>query len=287
MAPILEIKNLNHIYSAGTPFEHVALKDVSFAVERGEFIGVIGHTGSGKSTLMQHMNGLLKPTSGEILLDGQDIWSDKKLTRQSRFRVGLVFQYPEYQLFEETVYKDIAFGPKNMGLSDEEIDRRVRESAALVGLTEAQLEVSPFDLSGGQKRRVAIAGVIAMEPEVLILDEPTAGLDPEGREGVLQNIENYRKAKNATIMMVSHSMNDVARLADRLLVMCDAKLAMDGAPNEVFKHAQELLDMGLDIPEITHVFLKLQQCGIPVNSVYTIEQAVAELKRIKEGHIHA
>ena len=287
MAPILEIKNLNHIYSAGTPFEHVALKDVSFAVERGEFIGVIGHTGSGKSTLMQHMNGLLKPTSGEILLDGQNIWSDKKLTRQSRFRVGLVFQYPEYQLFEETVYKDIAFGPKNMGLSDEEIDRRVRESAAMVGLTEAQLEVSPFDLSGGQKRRVAIAGVIAMEPEVLILDEPTAGLDPEGREGVLQNIENYRKAKNATIMMVSHSMNDVARLADRLLVMRDAKLAMDGAPSQVFEHAQELLDMGLDIPEITRVFLKLQQRGIAVNSVYTIEQAVAELKRLKEGHIHA
>ena len=287
MAPILEIKNLNHIYSAGTPFEHVALKDVSFAVERGEFIGVIGHTGSGKSTLMQHMNGLLKPTSGEILLDGQDIWSDKKLTRQSRFRVGLVFQYPEYQLFEETVYKDIAFGPKNMGLSAEEIDRRVRESAALVGLTDAQLEVSPFDLSGGQKRRVAIAGVIAMEPEVLILDEPTAGLDPEGREGVLQNIENYRKAKNATIMMVSHSMNDVARLADRLLVMCDAKLAMDGAPSQVFEHAQELLDMGLDIPEITRVFLKLQQRGIAVNSVYTIEQAVAELKKLKEGRIHA
>ena len=260
---------------------------MSFAVERGEFIGVIGHTGSGKSTLMQHMNGLLKPTSGEILLDGQDIWSDKKLTRQSRFRVGLVFQYPEYQLFEETVYKDIAFGPKNMGLSAEEIDRRVRESAALVGLTDAQLEVSPFDLSGGQKRRVAIAGVIAMEPEVLILGEPTAGLDPEGREGVLQNIENYRKAKNATIMMVSHSMNDVARLADRLLVMCDAKLAMDGAPSQVFEHAQELLDMGLDIPEITRVFLKLQQRGIAVNSVYTIEQAVAELKKLKEGHIHA
>ena len=283
MAPILEIKNLNHIYSAGTPFEHIALKDVSFAVERGEFIGVIGHTGSGKSTLMQHMNGLLKPTSGEILLDGKNIWSDKKLTRQSRFRVGLVFQYPEYQLFEETVYKDIAYGPKNMGLSNEEIDRRVREAAALVGLTEAQLEVSPFDLSGGQKRRVAIAGVIAMEPEVLILDEPTAGLDPEGREGVLQNIENYRKAKNATIMMVSHSMNDVARLADRLLVMCNAELAMDGAPNDVFQHAQELLDMGLDIPEITRVFLKLQQMGVPVNQVYTIDQAVAELKRLKGG----
>ena len=287
MAPILEIKNLNHIYSAGTPFEHVALKDVSFSVERGEFIGVIGHTGSGKSTLMQHMNGLLKPTSGEILLDGKDIWSDKKLTRESRFRVGLVFQYPEYQLFEETVYEDIAFGPKNMGLSAEEIDRRVREAAGFVGLTEAQLQVSPFDLSGGQKRRVAIAGVIAMEPEVLILDEPTAGLDPVGREDVLQNIENYRKAKNATIMMVSHSMNDVAHLADRLLVMCNAHLAMDGTPGEVFEHAQELLDMGLDIPEITRVFLKLQQKGLPVKQVYTIEQAVAELKRLKEGTVHA
>ena len=283
MAPILEIKNLNHIYSAGTPFEHVALKDVSFAVEPGEFIGVIGHTGSGKSTLMQHLNGLLKPTSGQVILDGKDIWSDKKLTRQSRFRVGLVFQYPEYQLFEETVYKDIAFGPKNMGLSGQEVDRRVREAAGFVGLTEAQLEVSPFDLSGGQKRRVAIAGVIAMEPEVLILDEPTAGLDPEGREGVLQNIESYRKAKNATIMMVSHSMNDVARMANRLLVMCDAHLALDGTPQEVFNHAQELLDMGLDIPEVTRVFLKLQQMGLPVNQVYTIEQAVAELQRVKGG----
>ena len=287
MAPILEIKNLNHIYSAGTPFEHVALKDVSFAVERGEFIGVIGHTGSGKSTLMQHLNGLLKPTSGQVILDGKDIWSDKKLTRQSRFRVGLVFQYPEYQLFEETVYKDIAFGPKNMGLDAVEIDRRVREAAGFVGLTEAQLEVSPFDLSGGQKRRVAIAGVIAMEPEVLILDEPTAGLDPEGREEVLQNIDDYRKAKNATIMMVSHSMNDVAKMASRLLVMCDAHLAMDGTPQEVFNHAQELLDMGLDIPEITRVFLKLQQRGLPVNQVYTMEQAVAELKRLKGGGVNA
>ena len=287
MAPILQIKNLNHVYSAGTPFEHVALKDVSFSVERGEFIGVIGHTGSGKSTLMQHLNGLLKPTSGEVILDGKDIWSDKKLTRQSRFRVGLVFQYPEYQLFEETVYQDIAFGPKNMGLDPKEIDRRVREAAGFVGLTEQQWEVSPFDLSGGQKRRVAIAGVIAMEPEVLILDEPTAGLDPEGREGVLQNIENYRKAKNATIIMVSHSMNDVARLASRLLVMNGAQLAMDGTPKEVFEHAQELLEMGLDIPEVTRVFLKLQQLGLPVNQVYTIQQAVAELKRLKGGAAHA
>ena len=287
MAPILEVKNLNHIYSAGTPFEHVALKDVSFAVEPGEFIGIIGHTGSGKSTLMQHLNGLLKPTSGAVLLDGKDIWSDKKLTRQSRFRVGLVFQYPEYQLFEETVYKDIAFGPKNMGLSAEEVDRRVREAAGFVGLTDEQLEVSPFDLSGGQKRRVAIAGVIAMEPEVLILDEPTAGLDPEGREDVLRNIDAYRKAKNATIMMVSHSMNDVARMASRLLVMCDAHLAMDGTPQEVFDHAQELLDMGLDIPEITRVFLKLQQMGLNVNQVYTMDQAVAELKRLKGGAVNA
>ena len=287
MAPILQVQNLQHIYSAGTPFEHIALQDVSFSVERGEFIGVIGHTGSGKSTLMQHLNGLLKPTSGTVLLDGQDIWSDKKLTRQSRFRVGLVFQYPEYQLFEETVYKDIAFGPKNMGLDKDEIDRRVREAAGFVGITDEQLEVSPFDLSGGQKRRVAIAGVIAMEPEVLILDEPTAGLDPVGREDILSNIESYRKAKNATIMMVSHSMSDVARMAQRLLVMSDARLAMDGTPREVFSRAQELLDMGLDIPDVTRVFLKLQQMGLPVEQVYTAQQAVAQLKRLRGEANHA
>ncbi len=287
MAPVLEVKNLQHTYSIGTPFEHTALKDVSFSVERGEFIGVIGHTGSGKSTLMQHLNGLLKPTSGTVLLDGKDIWSDKKLTRQSRFRVGLVFQYPEYQLFEETVYQDIAFGPKNMGLKQEEVDRRVREAAALVGLTEAQLEVSPFDLSGGQKRRVAIAGVIAMEPEVLILDEPTAGLDPEGREDVLANIDTYRKTKNATVMMVSHSMNDVARLADRLLVMNGAEIAMDGTPAEVFARADELLAMGLDIPEVTRLFMRLQEMGLPVNRVYTQQQAITELRRLKEGNAHA
>jgi energy-coupling factor transport system ATP-binding protein len=287
VAPILEVKNLRHVYSAGTPFEHIALNDVSFQVERGEFIGVIGHTGSGKSTLMQHLNGLLKPTSGSVLLDGVDIWSDKKVTRESRFRVGLVFQYPEYQLFEETVYKDIAYGPGNMGLSKEEIDRRVRDAASLVGITEEQLEVSPFDLSGGQKRRVAIAGVIAMEPEVLILDEPTAGLDPEGREEILKNIDDYRKAKNATIMMVSHSMSDVARLAQRLLVMNNASLAMDGTPIEVFSHAQELIDMGLDIPELTRMFLILQQKGILVNQVYTVDQAIAEIKRLKGGSDHA
>ena len=283
MAPILEVRNLTHTYSAGTPFEHKAIDNMNFSVERGEFIGIIGHTGSGKSTLMQHLNGLLKPTSGTVLLDGEDIHKDKKFTRQARFRVGLVFQYPEYQLFEETVYKDIAFGPKNMGLSPQEIDRRVREAAKLVGLTEKQLEVSPFDLSGGQKRRVAIAGVIAMEPEVLILDEPTAGLDPASRAGILENIETYRKTKNATIMMVSHSMNDVARLTDRLLVLCGSKIAMDGPPAEVFTRADELLQMGLDIPDITRVFLRLKQMGLKVEPVYTMEQAIATIKKLKEG----
>ena len=283
MDPILEIKDLNFIYSAGTPFEHQALENISFTVNRGEFIGIIGHTGSGKSTLMQQLNGLLKPTSGQVILDGQDIWSDKKLTRQARFRVGLVFQYPEYQLFEETVYKDIAFGPKNMGLKSEEIDRRVREAAGFVGLTEKQLQSSPFDLSGGQKRRVAIAGVIAMEPEVLILDEPTAGLDPSGRAEILGNIEAYRRAKNATVMMVSHSMEDVARLTDRLLVLCGSRLAMDGTPGEVFSRAQELVDMGLSIPQVTQVFLRLKQMGLPVEPVYTIGQAVAALQQLKGG----
>ena len=277
MAPILEIKNLTHIYSEGTPFEHKALDSVSFCVERGEFIGIIGHTGSGKSTLMQHLNGLLKPAHGSVFLDGKDIWSDKQLTRQARFRVGLVFQYPEYQLFEETVYKDIAFGPKNMKLSADEIDRRVREAAGFVGITDEQLQMSPFDLSGGQKRRVAIAGVIAMEPEVLILDEPTAGLDPAGREEILSNIEKYRLAKNATIMMVSHSMNDVARLTDRLLVLNDGKLAFDAAPEAVFACADQLQDMGLDIPELTKVFMRLQALGMDVPSVYTMDQALAAL----------
>ena len=283
MAPFLEVKDLTHIYSAGTPFEHKALDSVSFRVERGEFIGVIGHTGSGKSTLMQHLNGLLKPTSGSVILDGKDIWSDKTLTRQARFRVGLVFQYPEYQLFEETVYKDIAFGPKNMGLSQQEIDSRVREAAGFVGISDELLQVSPFDLSGGQKRRVAIAGVIAMQPEILILDEPTAGLDPSGREDILTNIENYRKAKNATIMMVSHSMNDVARLTDRLIVMSGSRLAIDDTPGNVFSRAGELLDIGLDIPELTRVFMRLKMLGMNVPPVYTMEQAVSAIRALKEG----
>lgn len=287
MEPILEIKNLTYIYSAGTPFEHKALDNASFSVNKGEFIGIIGHTGSGKSTLMQQLNGLLKPASGNVFLDGKDIWSDKTLTRQARFRVGLVFQYPEYQLFEETVYKDIAFGPKNMGLPAEEIDRRVWESAGFVGLTDEQLNASPFDLSGGQKRRVAIAGVIAMEPEVLILDEPTAGLDPVGRSEILGNIEAYRKAKNATVMMVSHSMEDVARLTDRLLVLCGSRLAMDGTPEQVFSRASELIEMGLNIPQVTQVFLILRKMGLDVQNVYTIDQAVSALKRIHGGAEHA
>lgn len=283
MTPILEIKNISHVYSEGTPFEHIALDNVSFCVNRGEFIGIIGHTGSGKSTLIQHLNGLLKPTSGQVLLDGADIWANKKATRQARFRVGLVFQYPEYQLFEETVYRDIAFGPKNMGLKSDEVDRRVRAAAGFVGLTDAQLKASPFELSGGQKRRVAIAGVIAMEPEVLILDEPTAGLDPVGREEILSNIRAYKESKNASIIMVSHSMSDVARITDRLLVMNASHLAMDGTPNQIFTRAEELIEMGLDIPEVTRVFMRLRQLGLPIPMVYSVEQAVEQLKNIKKG----
>lgn len=287
MEPILQVKNLSYVYSAGTPFEHKALDNISFSLNAGEFVGVIGHTGSGKSTLMQQLNGLLKPTSGQILLNGKDIWTDKSFTRSVRFRIGLVFQYPEYQLFEETVYKDIAFGPKNMGLSEQEIDRRVREAAGFVGIRPEQLEVSPFDLSGGQKRRVAIAGVIAMEPEILILDEPTAGLDPVGRAEILENIQRYRTAKNATILMVSHSMEDVARLTDRLLVLNGSCLAMDGTPDEVFSHASELVEMGLGVPQITRVFLKLQQMGLDVPNVYSLEQAESVLLEMKGVHNHA
>lgn len=282
--PILSMKGVTHLYNKGTPSQSKAIYDINLDIEQGELVGIIGHTGSGKSTLVQHFNGILKPENGKVIVDGTDIWSSKKATREARFKVGLCFQYPEYQLFEETVYRDIAFGPKNMGLDEKEIDRRVRESAGFVGLTEEQLQVSPFDLSGGQKRRVAIAGVIAMEPEVLILDEPTAGLDPEGREEILENIDSYRRAKNATIMMVSHSMNDVARMTDRLLVMNKSHLAMDGTPIEVFRHAQDLVEMGLDIPVLTRVFMALQQKGMDLDQVYTMDQAVAALSRWKEEH---
>ena len=287
MEPILEVRNISYVYSAGTPFEHRALENVSFSLHRGEFVGVIGHTGSGKSTLMQQLNGLLKPTSGQVLLDGKDIWSDKKLTRQARFRVGLVFQYPEYQLFEETVYQDIAFGPKNMGLDEKEVDRRVRSAAELVGITDDQLKASPFDLSGGQKRRAAIAGVMAMEPEVLILDEPTAGLDPVGRKEILDQIGAYRVSRNAAVVMVSHSMEDVARLTDRLLVLCGSRLVMDAPPAEVFTHAEELVKMGLSIPYVTQVFLRLRHMGLDVPNVYTLSQAEEALMALKGGTQHA
>mgnify|MGYP004556377865 FL=1 len=289
MASLLEIKNLSHVYSAGTPFQHAALHDVSLCIERGEFIGLIGHTGSGKSTLIQHLNGLLKPTSGKVLFQGEDIWKDVKFTRETRYHVGLVFQYPEYQLFEETVYKDIAFGPKNMGLSEEEIRARVLRAAGFVGIAESELEKSPFDLSGGQKRRVAIAGVIAMEPEVLILDEPTAGLDPAGRESILQNIRDYQKAQNATVIMVSHSMEEIASNVSRLVVMNDGAVVMTGSPREVFANAQELMAIGLDVPQVTRVFLRLREMGLDVDtSVFTVEQALAAVEKYKkEGCHHA
>ncbi len=282
--PIIETRGLTHIYSQGTPFERYALDKVDFSVNRGEFMGIIGHTGSGKSTLIQHLNGLLKPSEGQVLFDGKDIWEDKQYTRQVRFQVGLVFQYPEYQLFEETVFKDISFGPKNMGLSEDEIRRRVMEAAAFVELDESVMELSPFELSGGQKRRVAIAGVIAMEPKVLILDEPTAGLDPKGRAQILRNIRDYQDAKDATVLMVSHSMEEIADSVERLVVINDAHIAMDGTPREVFSHAAELEAMGLAVPQVTSVFLRLKELGLPVDtSVYTIGQAKEALLALKGG----
>ena len=283
MHPILETKDLRHVYSAGTPFEHTALDGVSLSIFPGEFLGVIGHTGSGKSTLIQHLNALLRPTSGQVLLGGEDIWKDKHFTRQTRFRVGLVFQYPEYQLFEETVAKDIAFGPKNMGLQPEEIDRRVREAAGFAGLPEALLDKSPFDLSGGQKRRVAIAGVIAMEPEVLILDEPTAGLDPAGRESILDNLRRFQQAKNAAIVMVSHSMEEVAANVGRLIVMDEGRVFDDGAPAEVFARAEALQQIGLAVPQVTAVFLRLRAMGLSLPPVYTVEQARRAILAAKEA----
>jgi len=257
---------------------------MSFTVKQGEFLGIIGHTGSGKSTLMQHLNGLLKPSQGDILLKGESIWKDKHTTRAARFRVGLVFQYPEYQLFEETVYKDIAFGPKNMGLKEEEIRQRVHRAAAFVGLPESVLHKSPFELSGGQKRRVAIAGVIAMEPEVIIFDEPTAGLDPAGCRSILENIQEYRRATGATVLMVSHSMDDVALLADRLLVLNKGQIEMLGTPAEVFAHAGRLQEIGLTVPQVTALFVRLKELGLPVDpATYTMEAALEQLLRLKGG----
>ncbi len=274
MDAILQTQKLTHRYSAGTPFERTALDAVDFNAYRGEYLGVIGHTGSGKSTLIQHLNGLLKPTSGQVLFEGKDIWASKERTRAVRFQVGLVFQYPEYQLFEETVYRDISFGPKNMGLDAKEIDRRVRKAAEFVGLKADELDRSPFELSGGQKRRVAIAGVIAMEPKVLVLDEPTAGLDPVGVSSILANVHDYHVAKNATVILVSHSMEEVARSVDRLIVVSDALIPLQGTPEEVFSHDVELKNMGLAVPQITRVFHRLREMGVDIDpSVYTIGQA--------------
>ena len=250
MEPILQIKNLTHTYGVGTPFQRSAVEGLDFDIYPGEFLGIIGHTGSGKSTLIQHLNGLLKPTEGQILLNGKDIWQEPKKIRNVRFQVGLVFQYPEYQLFEETVYKDIAFGPANMGKKGEELDHCVREAARLVGLRDEQLQKSPFELSGGQKRRVALAGVLAMEPQVLVLDEPTAGLDPAGRENLMANIRDYHRNKQKTIILVSHSMDEIARNVDRILVMKSSHLLMSGTPREVFARAEELLSAGLDVPQL-------------------------------------
>ena len=284
MKPVLEVKALTHTYSAGTPFEHKAIDNVDLEVMPGEFLGIIGHTGSGKSTLIQHLNGLLRPTGGQILLDGTDIWERPKEIRKVRFQVGLVFQYPEYQLFEETVYKDISFGPKNMGLEGEEIDCRVRRAAAFAGIDEEMLEKSPFELSGGQKRRVAIAGVIAMEPKVLILDEPTAGLDPRGREAILAQLRSYHKQKGNTVILVSHSMEEIARNVDRIVVMSHSHKLMDGTPEEVFSRADELLQVGLDVPQVTKVAMELQKRGLLADSsVYTIDELVRRLLALKGG----
>lgn len=284
MKPVLEVKALTHTYSAGTPFEHKAIDNVDLEVMPGEFLGIIGHTGSGKSTLIQHLNGLLRPTDGQILLDGTDIWERPKEIRKVRFQVGLVFQYPEYQLFEETVYKDISFGPKNMGLEGEEIDCRVRRAAAFAGIDEEMLEKSPFELSGGQKRRVAIAGVIAMEPKVLILDEPTAGLDPWGREAILAQLRSYHKQKGNTVILVSHSMEEIARNVDRIVVMSHSHKLMDGTPEEVFSRADELLQVGLDVPQVTKVAMELQKRGLLADSsVYTIDELVRRLLALKGG----
>ena len=275
---ILEAENLTYAYSDGLPTARAAVNDVSLSVEAGSFVGVIGHTGSGKSTLIQHFNGLLRPTGGRVLLGGKDIWADPKKVREVRFRVGLVFQYPEYQLFEDTVRRDIAFGPRNMGLSEDEIAARVEEAAAFVGLPAALLDKSPFDLSGGEKRRAALAGVMAMRPEVLILDEPTAGLDPAGQEHLLSQVKAYQQERGCTVLLVSHRMEDVARVADRVLVMDGGRVAMYDETAAVFSRAEELREIGLSIPAVTRVFMGLRARGLDVgDNVYTVEQAAARL----------
>ena len=285
---ILKTEDLTYQYSIGTPFEKTAVDHVNLEIEEGAFVGLIGHTGSGKSTLIQHFNGLIRPTSGKIYLDGTDIWADKTNIRQVRFQVGLVFQYPEYQIFEDTVYKDIAFGPRNMGLSEAEIKERVEETAALVGLTQAQLNQSPFDLSGGQKRRVAIAGVMALRPKVLILDEPTAGLDPKGREDILREIRRYHKETGRTVLLVSHSMEDMANCAEKILVMNAGKVFCYDTVENVFRQAKALQEIGLAVPQITRVCMQLREQGIPLSDdIYTVEAAYQQILQLyrqqKEG----
>ncbi|MBQ8510731.1 MAG: energy-coupling factor transporter ATPase [Clostridia bacterium] len=280
----IELKNVSYVYSPDTPFCKTALDDVSLTIHGGVITGLMGHTGSGKSTLVQLLNGLNKPTSGQVLVGGEDIWADPKEIRKFRFKVGLVFQYPEYQLFEETVRRDIAYGPTNMGLDEAEIDRRVSESAKFCGLSPALLEKSPFDLSGGQKRRVAIAGIMAMEPEVLVLDEPAAGLDPQGREEILGGIRSYQRQRGTTVIIVSHSMEDMARYSDEIIVMSHAKLYMQGTTAEVFDRAEELTNVGLSVPQITELMNTLRERGLPVpHGIYTVEDARRELLRLLKG----
>ena len=281
LSEIIRVEHLKYVYNAGMPDETAALDDVSFSIEEGDFVGIIGSTGSGKSTLISHFNGLNRPTSGRIIVDGKDMWAEGSDLRSFRFLVGLVFQYPEYQLFEETCAKDIAFGPKNMGLDDAEIARRVKEAAAFTGLSDDLLQRSPFELSGGQKRRVAIAGVMAMEPRILVLDEPAAGLDPEGRDTILSQIRAYHEKTGITVVLVSHSMEDIAKYANRVLVMSHAKVAMYDTVEKVFARAPELLELGLSVPQVTQIFLKLRQKGldIPVD-VYTVPYAVKIIRRM-------
>ncbi len=281
MPAVISVKNLTHKYNEGLPHETTAVDNVSFDIEKGDFIGLIGHTGSGKSTLVQHLNGLLKPSSGDVIIDGKSIWADKKSTRAARFKVGLCFQYPEYQLFEETVEKDIAYGPKNMKLNDDEIRKRVVSAASFVGLRPEHLKKSPFELSGGEKRRAAIAGVMAMQPEVLILDEPTAGLDPKGRDTVLSMAENYRRQTGCTVILVSHSMEDIAKIAKKVLVMNKGKVAMYDETDRVFAKSRELSEMGLNIPQISRIFSILKEKGLPVSDgVFTVDRGVEDIARL-------
>ncbi len=284
MSAILEVKNLTHKYTGQSNFINDAVSNVSFSVESGEIIGIIGHTGSGKSTLVQHLNGLLKPTEGEILLDEKNIWENPKEIRKVRFDVGLVFQYPEYQLFEETVFDDIAFGPKNMGLTDEELDNRVKEICRLLGIKEEYFGTSPFDLSGGEKRRIAIAGVMAMRPKVIIFDEPIAGLDPKGRQDVIEMIRNYRNAYDATVIIISHNMEDMAVLTDKLLVLNNGNLVMFDKTENVFARASELKAIGLNVPMVTNVLMLLKEKGVELpDNILTVDQAVKALLNLKKG----